>query len=142
MKVITRSEEETIKVAEELARRLDRGYLLLLSGELGAGKTRFVQGVAKGLGISDAVTSPTFTIVNEYRGRLPLFHIDLYRLERFPEEDIDLDEMLEKGVAAVEWWEKDKNFFEQYGPRVTVSIRVVSESEREIEIAWEDSSER
>ncbi len=136
MKKVTISEEETIAFAEGLAKELDAGYLVLLSGELGAGKTRFAKGIAKGLEVKEAVTSPTFTIVNEYEGRIPVYHIDLYRLESFPLEDISLEEMLEEGVVMVEWWEKDKDLFLSIKPRVEVYLKVLSESKREIELKW------
>ena len=136
MGIVTRSEEETLKVAEKLSGRIDRGTLILLSGDLGAGKTRFVKGIARGLGVKEVVTSPTFTIVNRYSGRIPLFHVDLYRLEGFPGEDVDLDEMLEEGAVAVEWWERDNEFFKSYKPRIEVNIRFIDENTREIEIRW------
>lgn len=136
MKKVTRSEEETIAFAESLAKELNTGYLVLLSGELGAGKTRFAKGIAKGLEVKEAVTSPTFTIVNEYEGRIPVYHIDLYRLESFPLEDISLEEMLEEGVVMVEWWEKDRELFLSVKPRVEVYLKILSESKREIEVKW------
>jgi tRNA threonylcarbamoyladenosine biosynthesis protein TsaE len=103
---ITRSEEETMAVARELAATLKRGDVVLLSGNLGAGKTAFVRGLATGLGIDPSeVSSPTFTIVHEYRGgQLTLYHADLYRLERAATEDIGLEEMgVKDGVLAIEW---------------------------------------
>ncbi len=137
MKVTTKGEKETIELAKKLAEKIKKGTLILLSGELGAGKTRFVKGIALGLGVKETVTSPTFTIVNQYKGKIPLFHVDLYRLDGFPEEDISLEEMLEEGVVAVEWWEKDKELFLSYTPRLQVEIRVIDESRREIEAKWE-----
>jgi tRNA threonylcarbamoyladenosine biosynthesis protein TsaE len=91
-------------VARDLARELSAGDVLLLSGNLGAGKTAFVRGLAEGLGIDpDEVSSPTFTLQHEYRGgRLPLYHVDLYRLERGGTADLGLEE-LRDGVLAVEW---------------------------------------
>ncbi|MCC7243123.1 MAG: tRNA (adenosine(37)-N6)-threonylcarbamoyltransferase complex ATPase subunit type 1 TsaE [Acidobacteria bacterium] len=103
------SEAETRELAARLAASLEPGAVLLLSGDLGAGKTAFVRGLAKGMGIDpDAVTSPTFTLVHEYRGgRLPLIHVDLYRLEVADLDDIGLDEALAgEGVVAVEWPER------------------------------------
>ena len=103
---VTRSEEETEAVAREIAQTLHAGDVVLLSGELGAGKTAFVRGLAEGLGIDPAaVSSPTFTIVHEYGGgRLRLYHADLYRLERAATEDIGLEEMgVQDGVLAIEW---------------------------------------
>ena len=103
------SEEETRLIASRLASDLPSGAVILLSGELGAGKTAFVRGLAAGLGIDpDDVTSPTFTLVHEYRGgRIPLVHVDLYRLDRAELEDIGLDtELAASGVLAVEWAER------------------------------------
>jgi tRNA threonylcarbamoyladenosine biosynthesis protein TsaE len=106
MTYTTHSEEETQQVAREIASRLQAGDVLLLSGNLGAGKTTFVRGLAEGLGIDPGeVSSPTFTIVHEYRGgRLTLYHADLYRLERTATEDVGLEEMgVKDGVLAIEW---------------------------------------
>ncbi|BAT71681.1 ATP-binding protein [Thermosulfidibacter takaii ABI70S6] len=132
--IISTSEEETIKIAKNIGKSLKKGYLVLLSGVLGAGKTRFAKGIAEALEVKDEVTSPTFTIVNEYRGKYPLYHIDLYRLDRFPDEDISLDEMLDEGVVVVEWWEKDRDFFVIYSPRIEVFIRPIGENGREITV--------
>jgi tRNA threonylcarbamoyladenosine biosynthesis protein TsaE len=102
----SRSEADTRAIAAALAPGLIPGAVILLSGDLGAGKTAFVRGLAAGLGIDpDDVTSPTFTLVHEYRGgRLPLIHVDLYRLERAELDEIGLDQDLAaKGVTAVEW---------------------------------------
>jgi tRNA threonylcarbamoyladenosine biosynthesis protein TsaE len=105
----SRSENETRRIAATLAETLQAGAVLLLSGDLGAGKTAFVRGLAEGLGIdADEVTSPTFTLVHEYRsGRLPLIHVDLYRLDRADLDEIGLDQDLAAiGVVAVEWAER------------------------------------
>ena len=102
----TESEEETADVARALAGTLHAGAVLLLSGQLGAGKTAFVRGLAAGLGIDpDEVSSPTFTLVHEYRGgRLTLYHADLYRLEKTATEDLGLEEKaVAEGVLAIEW---------------------------------------
>ena len=107
--IISNSEEETRSIASALGRDLAMGTVLLLSGDLGAGKTAFVRGLAEGLGIDpDEVTSPTFTIVHEYRGgRLPLVHVDLYRLDRADLDEIGLDQDLAAtGIVAVEWSER------------------------------------
>jgi tRNA threonylcarbamoyladenosine biosynthesis protein TsaE len=103
------SEEDTRRAAASLAASLAPGTVLLLSGDLGAGKTVFVRGVAEGLGVDpDVVTSPTFTLVHEYRGgRLPLIHVDLYRLEAADLDEIGLDnDLAASGVVAVEWPER------------------------------------
>jgi tRNA threonylcarbamoyladenosine biosynthesis protein TsaE len=102
----THSEDETAAVARTLAADLNPGDVLLLAGNLGAGKTAFVRGLAEGLGLSpDDVSSPTFTLVHEYRGgRLTLYHVDLYRLDRAAAQDLGLEEMgVADGVLAIEW---------------------------------------
>ena len=107
--IVTQSEEDTIREAAALAAPLEAGMILLISGELGAGKTAFVRGLAKGLGVDPSdVTSPTFTLVHEYNGgRLPLIHVDLYRLERAELDEIGLDDDLAaRGVVAIEWPER------------------------------------
>ena len=109
MEYRTKSEKETESLGEELAKSLTSGKVIAFTGDLGAGKTAFTRGLARGLGISDRVTSPTFTIVNEYQGgRLPLFHFDMYRLESSEELfDIGWEDYLRRGgVCAVEWSEK------------------------------------
>jgi len=107
--ITTRSETETAAVGRKLAETLTAGSVVLLFGDLGAGKTAFVRGLAEGLGVSrDEVSSPTFTLVQEYRGgRLTLFHVDLYRLNDPREiDDLGLDEIADDGVLAIEWAEK------------------------------------
>jgi tRNA threonylcarbamoyladenosine biosynthesis protein TsaE len=104
--ITTHSERETSRVGRTVAQSLTPGAVVLLWGELGAGKTAFVRGLAEGLGIDPAdVSSPTFTLVQEYRGgRIPLYHVDLYRLAPHEVDDLGLDEMtLEGGVTAIEW---------------------------------------
>jgi tRNA threonylcarbamoyladenosine biosynthesis protein TsaE len=105
--ILTNSEEATAAAGERLAARLRAGDVLLLHGDLGAGKTAFVRGLARGLGaVPDDVSSPTFTIIQEYRGRVTLQHVDLYRLG--PEEvaDLGLDELSLDAIVAVEWAER------------------------------------
>ena len=106
---VTTSEGETANIGVQLAQSLRAGDTVLLHGELGAGKTAFVRGLAEGLGIpADAVSSPTFTLIQEYRGgRLPMFHVDLYRLDDLREiDDLGLEEIAQDGVLAIEWAEK------------------------------------
>lgn len=99
----TNSSEDTAQFAARLALLLKQGDLLALEGDLGAGKTTFTQGLAKGLGIKRIVNSPTFTIIKEYHGRLPLYHMDVYRVEN-SFEDLGFDEYFEgDGVTVVEW---------------------------------------
>lgn len=108
MEYYSGSEDETMALGERLAQELSAGSLVAFTGDLGAGKTAFTCGMARGLGITTRVTSPTFTIVNEYEGgRLPLFHFDLYRLASSEELfDIGWEDFLARGgVCAVEWSE-------------------------------------
>ncbi|MEG1577579.1 MAG: tRNA (adenosine(37)-N6)-threonylcarbamoyltransferase complex ATPase subunit type 1 TsaE [Oscillospiraceae bacterium] len=108
MTYTTNSPEETENLAARLAQKLTPGMVLAFTGDLGAGKTAFVRGIATGLGICERVTSPTFTIVNEYEGgRLPLFHFDMYRLGG-PDELYDIgweDYLARNGICCVEWSE-------------------------------------
>lgn len=102
--LVTQSEAETAAAGEALGGRLESGAVVLLTGQLGAGKTAFVRGLAAGLGIRpDEVSSPTFTLVQEYRGRLSLYHVDLYRVTALEAEELGLDELRESGVIAIEW---------------------------------------
>ena len=105
--VETASAAETEAEGERLGRELKPGDLLLLVGPLGAGKTTFVRGLARGSGSRDPVASPTFVLVRNYRGRIPLAHVDLYRLNRAPElRDLGLDELLDDGAVVVEWGDR------------------------------------
>lgn len=99
----TKNEEELINLGERLGTLLQKNDVLILSGELGAGKTTFTKGLAKSLGIRQMIKSPTYTIVREYEGRLPLYHLDVYRIEG-DADSIDLDEFLfGGGVTVIEW---------------------------------------
>jgi len=109
MQIISNRVEETESLGGRLAAKLPAGAIVAFTGDLGAGKTAFVRGMARGLGISERVTSPTFTIVNEYEGSVrPLFHFDLYRLNSSDELfDIGWDDYLTRGgICAVEWSER------------------------------------
>lgn len=103
--LLTASEDETAAAGERLAARLHAGDVVLLYGDLGAGKTAFVRGLARGLGApAGEVSSPTFTLVQEYAGRVTLYHVDLYRLEPREVDDLGLDDLvLGEGVVAIEW---------------------------------------
>jgi len=103
--VITESPEETRKLASDLAKKLKPGSVLALHGDLGSGKTCFVQGLAAALGIKEFVNSPTFTIINEYRGHCPIHHVDLYRVKSEAEfEGLGLEDCFEGcGITAIEW---------------------------------------
>lgn len=134
MTIHSKSEEETEQAGAELARRLPPGSVVAFYGGLGAGKTAFVRGMARGMGIDAFVSSPTFTIVNEYTGRRSLFHFDMYRLQSADELfDIGWEDYLGRnGVCAVEWSENVREAFE--GDEYTVSFRKTSETGREITI--------
>ena len=137
---VSRSEDETIALARELAHQLRAGDVLLLSGGLGAGKTAFVRGLAEGLGIEPSeVSSPTFTLVHEYRGgRLTLYHADLYRLDRADVEDLGLEEMgVADGVLAIEWPERLSH---EMPGAVPIVIEVVDDATRRIMLARERPS--
>ena len=134
MGIVSNSEQETRDIAAAFARDLAMGSVVLLSGDLGAGKTAFVKGLAEGLGVDPSeVTSPTFTLVHEYRGgRLPLIHVDLYRLDRADLDEIGLDpDLAATGVVAVEWSERLTRAITD-ATRVTISDR--GGDQREIEI--------
>ena len=134
MRFLTHSPEETVALGEALGRRLRGGEIVAYYGDLGAGKTAFTRGLARGLDISSRVTSPTYTIVNEYLGgRLPLFHFDMYRLSS-ADDLFDIgweDYLLRGGVCAVEWSE---NVQEALESALTVRIEKRSDETREITI--------
>ena len=133
MEYISNSAQETEALGERLAARLQPGDVIAYTGDLGAGKTAFTRGLARGLGVADRVTSPTFTIVNEYEGgRLPLFHFDLYRMDS-PEELFDIgweDYLARGGVCAVEWSENVADALER--DTVRVDIRRGGEESRRV----------
>ena len=134
MQFITKSPEGTELLGQKLGAVLRGGEVIAYRGDLGAGKTAFTRGLARGLGISMRVTSPTYTIVNEYTGgRLPLFHFDMYRLGS-SDELFDIgweDYLLRGGVCAVEWSE---NVADAMQDAVTVSIEKTGDDERRITI--------
>lgn len=134
MTVYTKNEAETEKAGALLAEKLPAGSVVALFGDLGAGKTAFVRGMARGMGLDAHVSSPTFTIVNEYLGPKPLFHFDMYRLSSSDELfDIGWEDYLARnGVCAVEWSENVADAFE--GDEIRVTIEKLSDDERKISI--------
>lgn len=125
-----KSPEETAAFAKDLASRLKKGDCICLEGPMGAGKTTFTQALAQGLGIQDYVTSPTFTLVREYQGRLPLYHFDLFRLEDIDELDfLGFDDYFYgEGVSVIEW---PKDFYPVLPPNpLRIEIEVVDEKSR------------
>ena len=134
MEFITNSPEETEKIGAALGKILNPGTVLAYRGDLGAGKTAFTRGLARGLGYAEPVTSPTYTIVNEYLGgRLPLFHFDMYRLRSSDDLwDIGWEDYLDRnGIAAVEWSENVADAMEN---AILVTIHKTGETSRRIEI--------
>ena len=132
MEFITHSPMETEQLGQKLGQTLPAGTVIAYRGDLGAGKTAFTRGLARGLGITDPVTSPTYTIVNEYvSGRLPLFHFDMDRLHSADDLfDIGWDDYLERGgICAVEWSE---NVTEAMEDAITVTIQKIGEESRKI----------
>jgi tRNA threonylcarbamoyladenosine biosynthesis protein TsaE len=134
--VISRSEEETFNLAKTMAGRFKGKEVILLSGELGAGKTIFAKGIAAGLGLKDyhLVCSPSFTILNIYEARFPIYHFDLYRLEKDADIlDLGWEDYLDRGVVIVEWGERIP--FALYAIRV--HLRKGKGDERIIDISGE-----
>ncbi len=130
---LTRSEQETFALAEKLAGTLKPGMFVLLYGDLGAGKTAFVRGLAAGLGANpEDVSSPTFVIMQHYKGRTPLTHVDLYRLDTAAAvDDLGLEELASGGVLAIEWADKLPRLFDG---SVTVRIEDAGGDSRTIHV--------
>ncbi len=132
--VVTHATEETAALAERLGAAAEAGTVLCLIGDLGAGKTLFTQGFAKGLGVTGEVTSPTFALMNQYQGRLPVTHFDLYRLEREEElDEIGFYEYAEddRSVVLIEWADKFPDALPEPHIRLTIK-RGEGEDEREL----------
>ena len=134
----SKSEAQTEELGERLARQLPDGAVVALYGDLGAGKTAFVRGMARGMGLDCRVSSPTFTIVNEYLGERELIHFDMYRLSSADELfDIGWEDYLARGaVCAVEWSENVSDAF--FGDEINVRIEKTGENERTITIGEEE----
>lgn len=135
MNIITRSEKETFKFAKNLAGKVKPGNVFLITGDLGAGKSVFVRGLARGLGIDQAMPSPTFTIINEYDGQYPVYHFDLYRIND-PYELYEIgfeDYVYSNGISFIEWPDKAGDLMPDDSIKVT--IKIIGEH-REIEILW------
>jgi len=134
--MITNSAQETIAFGKKIAKFLKQGDIIILVGGLGSGKTTLAKGIAKGLGVKNSsyVNSPTFVLVREYKGRINLFHIDLYRLSDLTDiEDIGLKEYFySDGVSVIEWGQKLKGLIPQ--ERLEIRIDIQDENSRKIEI--------
>lgn len=134
----TNSDKETEAVGEEFGRSVKDGTVIAMYGDLGAGKTAFVRGMARGMGITERVSSPTFTIVNEYLGERTLIHFDMYRLGSADELfDIGWEDYLARGaVCAVEWSENVEEAF--YGDEIRLTIEKISDTSRKITVEGAD----
>ena len=123
MEFIVRTEEDTINLGKKIGEKLKKGDVVALDGSLAAGKTYLTKGIAKGLGIQEDITSPTFTLISEYSGRFNLYHIDVYRLEGVEDFlDLGTEEMLYgDGVCVIEWSKKVK----QVLPKNTIYIDIM-----------------
>ncbi|HDP16454.1 MAG TPA: tRNA (adenosine(37)-N6)-threonylcarbamoyltransferase complex ATPase subunit type 1 TsaE [Candidatus Omnitrophica bacterium] len=134
--MITRNAEETIKLGKELAKGLRGGDIVALYGDLGSGKTTFAKGIGIGLNVKDArrINSPTFVLIREYKGRIPLYHMDLYRLNNVKAaEDIAVEEYIYgDGVTVIEWAEKLEGALPE--KIITVKFKIKSADKREVEI--------
>ncbi len=127
-KITSHSEYETIELAQNFESEKFPNMVICLNGELGSGKTVFVKGIANALGINESITSPTFTIVKEYDGELPLYHFDVYRLDGNI-QGIGLEEYFTKnGVVVIEWADTIKDFLPE--ERLDIKIKVVDENKR------------
>lgn len=132
---ITKNQEETIAVGEKLGKLLKPGDVVLLTGDLSAGKTTFTKGIGKAIGVKKIINSPTFTIVKEYRGdEFTLYHLDLYRLDGL-NQDFDLEEYIQSdGICVIEWPYQVKELIpDEY---IKVSLKLTGESNRSIEITF------
>jgi tRNA threonylcarbamoyladenosine biosynthesis protein TsaE len=136
IQITTHAVAETRKLGQALGAGIHQAVIIALTGDLGSGKTAFVQGLAKGLDVSEKyyISSPTFTLINEYPGRHSLFHVDLYRIEHASElEEIGLDEILQQdAVIAIEWAER--LFEETLSGHLELRLKIINENTRRIDI--------
>lgn len=127
-KVTTRSEEETMEIAQNFESEKFPNMIICLEGDLGSGKTVFTKGLAEALGIDDIITSPTFNIIKEYNGEMPLYHMDLYRLNGKPDE-LGLEEYFNKGgIVVIEWADMIKDYLPD--ERLEIKIKIIDEDTR------------
>ena len=129
----TKSYEETEEIAFRLAQTLKGTEIIAMFGGLGAGKTAFTRGLARGLDFNDGVSSPTFALVHEYEGKFPIYHFDMYRINTFDDlYTTGFFDYMDNGVMVIEWSENIENALPE--SCIKVYINVISENEREIEI--------
>jgi tRNA threonylcarbamoyladenosine biosynthesis protein TsaE len=134
MEIISGSPEQTQQIGKKLGQLAKRGDVILLTGDLGTGKTCLTQGIARGLDIDEFVTSPSFTIMREHYGRLPLYHVDFYRLDSIDDiYDLGIDDYLfSEGLCVIEWAEKGMKLMPE--ERLFIKIEYISENERKLDL--------
>lgn len=138
----TKSEEETMKLGEKIAELILKNnpdkITIFLIGDLGAGKTVITQGIARGIDCKDSVESPTFTFLHIHKGKIPLYHFDLYRINHIKDiDELGILEYFEKrGIIVIEWGDKIENLFE---PNLTIRIYKIDENEREIKLSFSET---
>lgn len=136
VEIETKSSFETIDLGKKLSSCLQSGDLILIKGELGAGKSTFIKGIGKGIGVIEEIKSPSFIIVNELKGeKLTLYHIDLYRIDGIEIFELGLNEFLEKGVVVIEWADKVEEFFKNFD-LIEIDIEILDENRRKIIITF------
>ena len=136
-KLISKSEGQTEEIAQSLAKDLHGNEVIALFGDLGAGKTAFTRGLAKGLGIDDGVSSPTFALVHEYEGRFMVYHFDMYRVSGYDDlYSTGFFDYMDTGILVIEWSENIEPFLPDR--RINVTINRLSDNEREITIEGAD----
>lgn len=137
MEIKTYSEKETFELGKRIANAVNPGTVILFYGDLGAGKTVMTKGIAAGLGITEMITSPTFTIMQEYEGgRMPLYHLDVYRIEDPDEmEEVGLNEYIYgNGLTVIEWAEQIEDILPEDAIKITIERNVENPEERDIRI--------
>jgi len=129
-------ELDTYNIGKEISKKILSGDVLLLEGSLGAGKSVFIRGVIEGLGVNEAIPSPTFTIVNEYSGKFQIYHFDFYRInDPFELYEIGFEDYIySDGVSLIEWASKASDLMPENA--ISVNIKIISDNERQIDISW------
>lgn len=136
VEIETKSSLETIDLGKKLSSCLQIGDLILIKGELGAGKSTLIKGIGKGLGVIEEIKSPSFIIVNELKSKdMTLYHIDLYRIDGSEIFDLGLNEFLNKGIVVIEWADKVEEFFKNFD-LIEISIEILDENRRKIFITF------
>lgn len=136
VEIETKSSLETIELGKNLSNCLKIGDLILIKGELGAGKSTFIKGIGKGIGVTEEIKSPSFIIVNELKGeKLTLYHIDLYRIDGIEIFELGLNEFLNRGIVVIEWADKVEEFFKNFD-LIEIDIEILDENRRKIIITF------